>query len=147
MLMAIVKRKTENVEGYTPFQLGIISILDDYDYHILDMRYIEAYKQIVVTIAGLVIFITPTDVSISFEITTTPDQVGNFILILAETIDPKAIHITDSFIITRDDKGQKIAVFGPDAQAAYENDLVAQERYNNGYMKILTSPNVKFFNC
>lgn len=144
--MGIEKRSAENVEGYTPFQLGVISILDDYDYHILDMRYMEEQKQIVVTIAGLVLFITPTDVSLSFEITTTPDQVGNLVLILSETMDPKSIHITDSFIITKDAKGQKIAVFGPDAQAAYQNDL-ARETYNNSYIKILTSPHVKFFNC
>lgn len=145
--MAIVKKDVNDVNDYSAFQLGVISILDDYDYEILDLRYIEEFKQIVVTIAGLVIFISPEDMSISFEITTTPDGVANLILILTERIPAKLIHVTDSFIITTDVKNEKIAVFGSDAQSAYEYDLVKRFRSHHEYMNVLTSPNVKFYNC
>jgi hypothetical protein len=145
--MGILKRNTKKVyDDYSDFQLGVISILDDYDYEILDLRYIEEFKQMVVTLKGVVIFISPTDLSLSFEINQTPDKAANFILILAEKVAPENIHITDSFIITTDTKGKKIAVFGPDAQEIYHRDL-AYESYTNGYMRVLMSPNIKFYNC
>lgn len=144
--MGIVKKDFNDRTLYSPFQLGVLSILDEYDYTIADTRYIEEFKQIVVTIQGLVLFITPEDVSISFEIKTTPDIVATIILILAERIRSQNIHVTDSFIITKDIKGEKIAVFGSDAQAAYETGL-AREAYKNDYIGVLMSPNVKFYNC
>lgn len=144
--MAIIKKDVNDVNDYSPFQLGVISILDDYDYDILDLRYIEEFKQIVITISGIVMFITPEDLSVSFEITTTPDVVANLILILADRIPAKLIHVTDSFIITKDTKGEKIAVFGSDAKAVYETDL-ARNAYHNRYLNVLMSPNVKFYNC
>jgi hypothetical protein len=144
--MGIVKKDVNDRESYSPFQLGVLSILDEYDYVIADTRYIEEFKQIVITIHGIVLFITPEEISISFEITTTPDAVAALILILAERIQPKNIHVTDTFIITKDVKGNKIAVFGPDAQAVYQTDL-AREAYRNDYISVLMSPNVKFYDC
>jgi hypothetical protein len=145
--MGIVKKNVDDVDDYSAFQLGVISILDDYDYDILDLRYIEEFKQIVITIAGLVLFITPNEISISFEITTMPEFVANLILILAERIPTKVIHVTDSFIITKDTKGERIAVFGSDAQAVYQHDLASRFRDQNDYLNVLKSPNVKFYNC
>lgn len=144
--MGIVKKDVNDRVSYSSFQLGVLSILDEYDYTIADIRYIEELKQMVITIQGIVLFITPNEISVSFEITTTPDVVATLILILAEKIESKNIHVTDSFIITKDVKGDKIAVFGPDAQKVYETDL-ARETYRNDYIGILMSPNVKFFNC
>jgi hypothetical protein len=95
---------------------------------------------------GIVLFITETDVSVSFEISITPDIVGNLILILSEKILPKTIHITDSFIISLDDKGKRIAIFGDDAQTLYEKQLASQT-YNNKFFKILTSEHTRFYNC
>jgi hypothetical protein len=145
--MGITKRSTKQVyDDYSDFQLGVIEILDEYDYEILDLRYIEEFKQIVITLKGLVLFVTQSDVSISFEINKTPDTAANFILILSEKVSPKNIHVTDSFIITQDVKGKNIAVFGPDAQEIYRRDL-AYESYNNGYLRVLMSPNIKFYKC
>jgi hypothetical protein len=144
--MGIVKKDFNDRVSYSPFQLSVLSILDEYNYTIADTRYIEELKQIVVTIQGLVLFITPEDISISFEITTTPDVVATTILILTEKIKSKNINVTDSFIITQDVKGNKIAVFGSDAQSVYETDL-ARKAYKNDYIGVLMSPNVKFYNC
>ena len=96
---------------------------------------------------GHVMFITPEDLSVSFEITTTPDDVANLILILSDRIPAKLIHVTDSFIITKDTKGERIAVFGSDAQTVYEHNLATQFRNQNDYLNVLKSPNVKFYNC
>ena len=145
--MGIVKKNVNDVNDYSAFQLGVISILDDYDYDILDLRYIEEFKQIVITISGLILFVTPNEISISFEITTMPEYVSNLILILAERIPTKLIHVTDSFIITKDTKGERIAVFGSDAQTVYEHNLATQFRHQNDYLNVLKSPNVKFYNC
>ena len=145
--MGIVKKNVNDVNDYSAFQLGVISILDDYDYDILDLRYIEEFKQIVITISGLILFVTPNEISISFEITTMPEYVSNLILILAERIPTKLIHVTDSFIITKDTKGERIAVFGSDAQTVYEHNLATQFRNQNDYLNVLKSPNVKFYNC
>jgi hypothetical protein len=145
--MAIIKRKTRDVyDDYSKFQIGVIEKLDEYDYEILDLRYIEEFKQVVITLKGAVLFITPSDLSISFEINRTPDSVANFILILSEKVKPSKIHITDSFIITTDTKGKKIAVFGSDAIEIYKRDL-ATDSFNNGYMRVLMSPNIKFYQC
>lgn len=144
--MGIVKKDTGNVDDLSSFQVGVLTLLEEYDYEIVDLRYIEEIKQLVVTIKGIVIFVTPEELTISFEINMTPDIVANLILILADRILPKNIHITDSFIITRNPKGEKIAVFGKDAQDIYERDL-ANEVYDKKYYDILTSVNVKFYEC
>ena len=144
--MGIIKKNVKDINDCSDFQIGVMSILDSYDYEIMDIRYIEEFKQLVVTIQGLVLFITEEDVSISFEISTGPHTVANLILILAESIPAKNLHLTDSFIITKDIKGNKIAVFGPDAQEIYERDL-ARETYNNKWFKFLMSPDLKFYDC
>jgi len=144
--MTIEKRDSNNLSGYNPFQVVVISILEDYDYDIVDIRYISEVKQVVITIKGMVLFVTPIDISLSFEINTMPDIVGNLILILAQQIPPKNIYVTDSFIITTDLKGEKIAVFGKDAKEVYERDLV-RNTYDDQYFKILTSDVIKFYEC
>lgn len=141
--MGIVKKDTSKPCG-NEFQNDVISILDDYGYDILDLRYIEDIKQVVVTISGVVLFATETDLSISFEINLVPSDAGNLILILSTHINPKKIHLTDCFVITTNPKGEKIAVFGEDAKEAYYSDLMTE---GNKYMKILTSPNIKFYEC
>lgn len=144
--MGIVKRDVNNWDGFDAFQFEVLTILDEYGYEIADLRYIEELKQIVITIQGMVIFVTREDVSVSFEINITPDIVANLILILAAQININNIHITDSFIITKNPKGENIAVFGPDAQEIYERDLTS-ETYNNKYFNVLMSPNIKFYDC
>jgi hypothetical protein len=154
--MGIVKRDAAAKEDYTAFQLAVISVLDEYDYVIVDLRYIEELKQIVITLnwnaefkkeqKGIVLFISPNEISLSFEISTTPDVIANLVLILSERIIPSKIHITDSFIITKDIKNKMVAVFGEDAQEIYEKDL-ANGSYNNQYVKILTDPSVVFYDC
>lgn len=144
--MGIVKKVAYDYDDYTPFQEGVLEILDEYDYEILDLRYIEEYQQVVATLKGLVMFITPEDVSLAFEISQTPVKVANLTLILAERIDTKHIHLTDSFIITKDSNGNNIAVFGPDAEEIYKVDL-AKQAYDPKYLAILVSPNVKFYKC
>ena len=144
--MGIVKQDVSDLANCSAVQVGVLTILDEYDYSIADLRYIEEYDQLIITMKGVVLFVSLDEVSISFEINSTPDFVANLILILSERIPPKLIHITDSFIITRNPKGEQIAVFGEDAQEIYERDL-AHETYHNKYFDILMSPNVKFFKC
>ena len=146
--MGIIRKDTNDVSGLKPIQVGVLSILDEYGYEIADLRLIEELDQIVVTIRGMVLFVRPSDVTISFEINTTPDIVANLILILATIINPSDIHVTDSFVITLNPKGEKIAVFGKDAQEVYEKDLATANGYNDKrYYDILTSPNIKFYEC
>lgn len=147
--MGIVK--TDDVadlnEVATPFQQGVLDTLDEYGYEVLDLRYIEEHKQIVATLKGIVFFITPSDVTISFEISYSPERVANLCLILSETIDPKFMHVTDSFIITKDVKGNNVAIFGPDAQTVYEHELAKKRTSDPKHLAILMNPNVKFYNC
>jgi hypothetical protein len=144
--MGIIKKDMNNVSDLTAFHIGVINILDEYGYDIADLRYIEELSQLVITIKGMVLFVTLKEITISFEINTTPDIVANLILILAEKIQSSRIHVTDSFIITRNPKGEKIAVFGHDAQELYERDL-ASEVYDKKYYDILTSSSIKFYEC
>ena len=144
--MGIVKKEANNLEDLNAFQIAVIDIIESFDYELLDLRYIEELKQVIVTLHGVVLFITPTDISLSFEINITPDAAGNLILILAEKIPTSHIYITDSFIITSDEKGNKLALFGKDAHEAYNKGL-SQEMYNPTYLNILMNPNIKFFEC
>jgi len=143
--MGIVKKESIDKCG-NGFQNGVIEILDGYGFEISDLRYIEDVKQVVITIMGFVIFVSEDELTISFEISNAPERVANIVLILTEYINPKKIHVTDSFIITKDLKGEKTAVFGPDAKEIYKKDI-AEYAYNNEYMNILTSPNIKFYKC
>jgi hypothetical protein len=131
-------------ESCNSFQLGVLDILEEYDYEILDLRYMEHVDHLVITILGLVIFVTKTSISISFEVNSSPECVGNLILILSEHINPKLIHITDSFTITTDSNGKNIAIFGPDAKEISQNRDI-EERLK--YINILSSPYVKFYEC
>jgi hypothetical protein len=144
--MGIVKVDKHDVNKIAVFQSAVLATLDEYDYDIADLRYIEELKQIVITIKGVVLFVTEIDISISFEINIKPDFVANLILILAERIAASKIHVTDSFLITTDAKGKKIAVFGSDAQEIYERDL-GLETYHNKYFDILTNSSIKFYDC
>jgi hypothetical protein len=144
--MGIVKVDKHDVNKIAVFQSAVLATLDEYDYDIADLRYIEELKQIVITIKGVVLFVTEIDISISFEINIKPDFVANLILILAERIAASKIHVTDSFLITTDAKGKKIAVFGSDAQEIYERDL-GLETYTNKYFNILTNNKIKFYDC
>ena len=135
-----------NRRDFTTFQIGVLDVLEEYDYTLADITYIESIKQLIVTMRGIVLFVTETDVSMSFEVSTTPDVVGNLVLILSEKILPKSIHITDSFIISLDDKGKKIAVFGDDAQSLYRKQLT-NNTYDNKFFQVLTSEYTKFYNC
>ena len=147
--MGIVKKDMEKLddERYTPFQVGVLSILDEYDYEILDLRYIEEFNQVVVTANGFVLFIQPEDITLSFEVSMTPEKVSNLSLILAETVSPKRIHITDNFIIVPDSQGANMAVFGPDAEELYKQEIAKARTTNSKYLAILMSPKVKFYNC
>lgn len=144
--METKNKATNNTEDFTAFQIGVLDVLEEYDYTLADITYIESIKQLIVTMKGIVLFVTETEISMSFEVSTTPDVVGNLVLILSEKIPPKSIHITDSFIISLDDKGKKIAVFGDDAQSLYRKQLKDQT-YDNKFLKILTSEYTKFYNC
>lgn len=144
--MGIIKKDAKNPEGLESLHYGVLDILGEYDYSIADLRYIEELKQLVITIKGIVIFVTPKDITISFEINTMPDVVAKLILILSKKIDPEIIDVNDSFIITRNMRGEKIAVFGEDAQDIYERDLV-NEVYDKKYYDILTSTSIKFYEC
>ncbi len=147
--MGIVKTNdvADLLEVATPFQIGVLDTLDEYDYEVLDLRYIDEHKQIVATLKGIVFFITPKDVSISFEISYTPEKVANLCLILAEKIDPKYIHVTDSFIITKGSEGHNIAIFGPDAVTVYENEIAKKRTSDPKHLAVLMNPNVKFYKC
>jgi hypothetical protein len=144
--MGIVKVDKHDVNKIAVFQSAVLATLDEYDYDIADLRYIEELKQIVITIKGVVLFVTEKDISISFEINIKPDFVANLILILVERVVATKIHVTDSFLITTDTKGKKIAVFGSDAQEIYERDL-GLETYTNKYFNILTNNKIKFYDC
>lgn len=145
--MGILKKNVnEDYKQYYPFQIRVLELLDEYNYEILDLRYLEDIEQIVATLNGVVLFITQSEVSISFEVSHLPEDVSNFILILAEHVNPKYIHVTDSFTITQDTKGQNIAIFGKDAKIIQTKDLI-KEIYNPKYLAILANPNIKFYNC
>lgn len=145
--MGTVKTGETELLNLSAFQTGALEILESYDYEIADLRYIEELKQIVVTIIGVVIFITPDDISLSFEINSIPEFVANLILILSEQINPKNIHVTDSFIITTSTSGEKTAVFGEDAKMIRNQDLSKTLYKRSQYMDILTDKSIKFYNC
>lgn len=145
--MGTVKTGENELLNVSEFQTGALEILESYDYEIADLRYIEELKQIVVTIIGVVIFITPDDISLSFEINSIPEFVANLILILSEQINPKNIHVTDSFIITTSTSGEKTAVFGEDAKMIRNQDLSKTLYKRSQYMDILTDKSIKFYNC
>jgi len=135
-----------NYSELTPFQTGIISILDEYDYEVSDLSYMTDVKQLIITMSGIVLFVTESEVSITFEISVTHIEAGNLLLILAEKINPTLIRVSDSFIITTDESGKRIAAFGEDAKSIYQQEL-SQNTYKNQFYRILTSEHTQFFNC
>lgn len=142
--MGIVRKQLSDIDTLNKMQQTVLNKLMEYDYDIADLRHVEELDQLVITLPGIVIFVDPNSMSISFEIGKTPDFVSNFILVLTEVISPKRIHVTDSFTIAEDIKGKKIAVFGDDAVEIYKQDMAYK---NTKYYRILTSPDVKFYNC
>lgn len=142
--MGIVKKNLNDYDNFNKMQQVVISKLLEYDFDIADLRLIEDIDQLVITLPGIVMFIDSHDAAISFEIDKTPDFVSNLILILTEVLPSNKIHITDSFVITENIKGKKIAVFGNDAKEIYKKDMVQDSAR---YYRILTSPSVKFYNC
>lgn len=144
--MGIVKRDINNVDGLSILQSTVLNILSEYDYEIADLRYIEELKQVIITIKGIVLFVDINDMSMSFEINASPETVSTIILILAEKIKSTIIHVTDSFYITDDIKGNKIALFGSDAKKVYERGLINNDE-DNKYLNILRNENIKFYEC
>lgn len=144
--MGILKKQNnKDLDGYSPFQKSILNLLDEYDFEILDLRYIEEIKQIIVTMKGIVFFVSPSDISVSFEINTPPSESFNLALILAG--NPKYITCTEDFTIIKDINGENVAIFGEDAKSASQNDLIREVVKSNLYLKILENSDTKFFNC
>jgi len=145
--MGIVKRELDDWTGYADMQVDVLKILNEYDYHVADLRYIEDNKQLVVTMLGIVMFVQEEDISISFEISTPPDVASNFILILAEKIYATKIHLTENFYITTGLDGKKMALFGPDATYMFNKEFTGETVEEKKYTQILTSDKVKFYKC